>query len=57
MADLDYNDAMYIDQFNDRLHINIQWQLALLDTRPITIIEFANRAIVLDNRLFNFHTL
>jgi hypothetical protein len=24
MADLDYNDAMYIDQFNNRLHIDIQ---------------------------------
>jgi hypothetical protein len=57
MADLDYNDAMYIDQFNDGLHIDVQWQLALLDTRPTTMIEFANRAIALDNRLFNFRTL
>jgi hypothetical protein len=57
MADLDNNDAMYIDQFNDGLHINVQWQLTLLDTRPMTMIEFANRAIALDNRLFNFHTL
>jgi hypothetical protein len=24
MADLDYNNAMYIDQFNDGLHIDIQ---------------------------------
>jgi hypothetical protein len=23
-VDLDYNDAMYIDQFNDRLHIDVQ---------------------------------
>jgi hypothetical protein len=56
-ADLDYNDAMYIDQFNDGLHIDVQWQLALLDTRPTTMIGFANRAIALDNRLFNFRTL
>jgi hypothetical protein len=57
IADLDYNDAMYIDQFNDGLHIDVQPQLALLDTRPTTMIEFANKAIALDNRLFNFHTL
>lgn len=56
-ADLDYNDAMYIDQFNDGLHIDVQRQLALLDTKPTTMIEFANRAIALDNRLFNFRTL
>jgi hypothetical protein len=24
MADLDYNDSMYIDQFNDGLHIDVQ---------------------------------
>jgi hypothetical protein len=52
-ADLDYNDAMYIDQFNDGLHIDVQWQLTLLDTRPTTMIEFTNKAIALDNRLFN----
>jgi hypothetical protein len=57
MADLDFNDAMYIDQFNDRLHIDIQWQLTLLDTRPIAMIGFANKAIALDNRLFNFRKL
>jgi hypothetical protein len=56
-ADLDYNDAMYIDQFNDGLHIDVQWQLAMLDTRPTTMIEFANKAVALDNRLFNFRTL
>jgi hypothetical protein len=54
MADLDYNDAMYIDQFHDGLHIDIQWQLDLLDTRPTTMVGFVNRAIALDNRLFNF---
>jgi hypothetical protein len=57
MADLDYNDLLYIDQFNDGLHIDVQRQLALLDTRPETIIDFANKAIALDNRLFNFRTL
>jgi hypothetical protein len=57
MADIDYNDAMYIYQFNDGLYINIQWQLALLNTRLITMIEFANKAIVLDNRVFNFQIL
>jgi hypothetical protein len=49
IADLDYNDPLYIDQFNDGLHIDVQRQLALLDTRPKTIIDFANKAIALDN--------
>jgi hypothetical protein len=49
MADLDYNDPLYIDQFNDGLHIDVQRQLALLDTRPNTMIDFANKAITLDN--------
>jgi hypothetical protein len=57
MADLHYNDPLYIDQFNDGLHIDVQRQLALLDTRPETMIDFANKAIALDNRLFNFRTL
>jgi hypothetical protein len=57
MADLDYKDAMYINQFNDGLYVNVQRQLALLDTRPTTMIEFVNKAIALDNRLFNFHIL
>jgi hypothetical protein len=57
IADLDYNDPLYIDQFNDGLHIDVQRQLALLDTRPETMIDFANKAITLDNRLFNFRTL
>jgi hypothetical protein len=57
MVDLDYNDTMYIDQFNDGLHANIQHQLTLLNTTLTTIIEFTNRAIALDNRLFNFHIL
>jgi hypothetical protein len=56
-VDLDYNDSMYIDQFNDGLHIDVQRQLALLETKPTTMIDFANKAIALDNRLFNFRTL
>jgi hypothetical protein len=57
MADLNYNDPLYIDQFNDGLHIDVQRQLALLDTRPETMIDFANKAIALDNQLFNVRTL
>ena len=57
IADLDYTDSFYIDQFSDGLHIDVQRQLALLDTRPTEITEFANRAIALDNRLYNFRTL
>jgi hypothetical protein len=56
-ADLDYNDMMYIDQFNDGLNTNVQRQLALLDSRPDNMTDFANKAIALDNRLFNFRTL
>jgi hypothetical protein len=48
---------MYIDQFNNGLHINVQRQLALLNTRPTTMTEFVNKAIALDNRLFNFQIL
>jgi hypothetical protein len=54
MADLDYNDAIYIDQFNDRWYIDVQWQLTLLNTKLMTMIEFANSVIALDNWLFNF---
>jgi hypothetical protein len=57
VADLDYNNPLYIDQFNDGLHLDVQRQLTLLDTRPTTMTDFANKAIALDNRLFNFHTL
>jgi hypothetical protein len=31
MVDLDYNDPLYIDQFNDGLHLDVQRQLALLN--------------------------
>jgi hypothetical protein len=56
-ADLDYNDAMYIDQFNDGLNTDVQRQLALLDSRPDNMTAFANKAIALDNQRFNFQTL
>jgi hypothetical protein len=57
MADLDYNDAMYIDQFHDGLNMEVQRQLALLDERPHNITDYVNKSIALDNRLFNFRTL
>jgi hypothetical protein len=57
MADLDYNDTMYIDQFHDGLNMEVQRQLALLDERPHNITNYVNKSIALDNRLFNFHTL
>jgi hypothetical protein len=57
IADLDYNDAMYIDQFHDGLNMEVQWQLALLDERPRNITDYVNKSITLDNRLFNFRTL
>jgi hypothetical protein len=49
MVDLDYNDSRYIDQFHHGVHIDVQRQLALLETRPTTMLDFANRAIALDN--------
>jgi hypothetical protein len=56
-ADLHYNDAMYIYQFNDGLNTDVQRQLALLNCGPDNMTDFANKAIALDNRLFNFRTL
>jgi hypothetical protein len=56
-ADLNYNYAMYIDQFNDGLNTDVQRQLALHDSHPDNMTDFANKAIALDNRLFNFRTL
>jgi hypothetical protein len=56
MGDLDYNDAIYIDQFHDRLNIEVQRQLPLLDERP-HITDYVNKSIALNNRLFNFRTL
>jgi hypothetical protein len=57
ISDLDYNDAIYIDQFKDGLHLDVQRQLALLGTLPKDITDFANKAILLDNRLFNFRMM
>jgi hypothetical protein len=57
MADLNYNDALYIDQFHDGLNLEVQRQLALLDERPANITDYVNKSIALDNRLFNFRTL
>jgi hypothetical protein len=48
-ADLNYNNTMYIDQFNDTLNTDIQRQLALLNSHPNNMIDFANKAIALDN--------
>jgi hypothetical protein len=56
-SDLKYNDETYIDQFSDGLNTDVQRQLALLDEGPTDLTEFANKAIALDNRLFNFCTL
>jgi hypothetical protein len=56
-VDLNYNNVIYINQFNDGLNNNIQRQLALLDSYPNNMIDFANKAIALDNRVFNFHML
>jgi hypothetical protein len=55
--DLKYNNERYIDQFSDGLNTDVQRQLALLDKWPTDLTEFANRAIALDNWLFNFCTL
>jgi hypothetical protein len=40
---------MYIDQFNNGLNTDVQRQLALLDSRPDNMTDFANKAIALDN--------
>jgi hypothetical protein len=48
-VDLDNNNMMYIYQFNDRLNTDIQRQLALLDSHPNHMTDFANKAIALDN--------
>ena len=53
ISDLNYNDAAYIDRFNKGLQQETQKQLAVLDSLPTTMIDYANKAIELDNRLFN----
>jgi hypothetical protein len=57
MADLNYNDALYIDQFHDGLNLEVQPQLTLLDERPANITDYVNKSIALDNPLFDFRTL
>jgi hypothetical protein len=49
MADLVYNNAMYIDQFHDGLNMEVQQQLALLDARPTNITDYINKSITLNN--------
>ena len=54
--DLNYNDATYIDFFYDRLHPEVQRQLAIIDSLPTKITEYAHKAISLDNKLYNYRT-
>jgi len=56
IADLNYGQPEYIDQFKRGLHHKVRKQLALMETLPDTIIELANQVIALDNRLFNFRS-
>jgi len=53
IADLDYNDSAYIDKFDAGLPERTQTQLAMLPTKPETITEYANKAIEIDNKLYN----
>jgi hypothetical protein len=53
IADLDYNDSAYIDKFDAGLPERTQTQLAMLPTKPATMTEYANKAIEIDNKLYN----
>jgi len=53
IADLDYNDSAYIDKFDAGLPERTQTQLAMVPAKPTTITEYANRAIEIDNKLYN----
>jgi hypothetical protein len=53
IADLDYNDSAYIDRFDAGLPERTQTQMAMLPERPTTIVNYANKAIEIDNRLYN----
>ena len=53
IADLDYNDSAYIDKFDAGLPERTQTQLAMLPVKPETITEYANKAIEIDNKLYN----
>ena len=52
IADLNYNDSAYINKFNASLPERTQTLLAMLPTKPTTIMEYANRAIKIDNKLY-----
>jgi len=53
IANLDYNDSAYIDKFDAGLPERTQTQLAMLPVKPGTITEYANKAIEIDNKLYN----
>jgi hypothetical protein len=53
IADLDYNDSAYIDKFDAGLPERTQTQMAMLPEQPTTIVNYANKAIEIDNRLYN----
>jgi len=55
IADLDNNDSTYIDKFDAGLPERTQTQLAMLPTKPTTMTAYANRAIEIDNKLYNIH--
>jgi hypothetical protein len=53
IVDLDYNDSAYIDRFDAGLPERTQIQMAMLPVRLTTIVDYANKAIEIDNRLYN----
>ena len=53
ITDLDYNDSAYIDKFDAGLPERTQTQLAMLPTKPTNMTAYANRAIEIDNKLYN----
>jgi hypothetical protein len=56
IADLNYSDPAYIDQFKQGLNFEVRKQLALITDLPDTITDFASQVIALDNRLYNFRS-
>jgi hypothetical protein len=52
-VDLDYNDSVYIDRFDAVLPERTQTQMVMLPERPTTIVNYANKAFKIDNRLNN----
>jgi hypothetical protein len=53
MQDLQNNDSAYIDRFDAGLPERTQTQMAMLSERPTTIVNYANKAIEIDNKLYN----